>query len=98
MPKRRSLEYHISLDVVVRNAKRLVANVRQNYARNPTCFDADGNALPPEEAIEDALDALVESIYDALPESVKCGATARMKPTANHGPENTSASCVGSGP
>ena len=71
MPKRRSLEYHISLDVAVRNAKRLVANVRQNYARNPTCFDADGNALPPEEAIEDALDALVESIYDALPESVE---------------------------
>ncbi len=71
MPKRRSLEYHISLDVAVRNAKRLVANVRQNYARNPTCFDADGNALPPEEAIEDTLDALVESIYDALPESVE---------------------------
>ena len=71
MPKRRSLEYHISLDVAVRNAKRLVANVRQNYARTPTCFDADGNALPPEEAIEDALDALVESIYNALPESVE---------------------------
>ena len=70
MPKRRSLEYHISLDVTVRNAKRLVANVRQNYARNPTCFDADGNALPPEEAIEDALDGITITAKQVTDEPV----------------------------
>ena len=63
--------YFISLEIEVKNPKRLIREARERYSQNPNMTDVNDRTLTAEEAIENPLDAVSELIHRALPNSVE---------------------------